>query len=135
MRIAVLNDIHGNLPALEAVLDEVRGAGVDRIVVGGDVFPGPMAHLVLRRLVTCGIPVDFIYGNGEIAILDHVAGRAPKVPESYRPSVRWNAEQLESSEVHAIAEWPMTRRVAVPPIGDILFATQRHAMRTRSLPS
>jgi predicted phosphodiesterase len=126
--VAVLNDIHGNLPALEAVLDEVRGAAVDRIVVGGDVFPGPMAHLVLRRLVTCGTPVDFIYGNGDVTILDHVAGRAPKLPESYRPSVRWNAEQLEPSEVRAIAGWPMTRRAAVPPIGDILFchATPRN---------
>jgi hypothetical protein len=37
-RIAVLNDIHGNLPALEAVLAEVCAAGVDRIVVGGESF-------------------------------------------------------------------------------------------------
>ena len=42
MRIAVLYDIHGNLPALEAVLRDVRAAGVDRLVVGGDVLPGPM---------------------------------------------------------------------------------------------
>ena len=42
MRVAALNDIHGNMPALEAVLEEVRQARVDRIVVGGDVVPGPM---------------------------------------------------------------------------------------------
>ena len=42
MPVAALYDIHGNLPALEAVLQEVRRAEVDRIVVGGDVFPGPM---------------------------------------------------------------------------------------------
>ena len=40
MRIAAIYDIHGNLPALEAVLEEIRRANVDRIVVGGDVFPG-----------------------------------------------------------------------------------------------
>jgi hypothetical protein len=34
-RVAALYDIHGNLPALEAVLEEVRGARVDRVVVGG----------------------------------------------------------------------------------------------------
>ena len=39
MRIAALYDIHGNLPALEAVLREVRQESVDRIVIGGDVFP------------------------------------------------------------------------------------------------
>jgi hypothetical protein len=41
MRVAALCDIHGNLPALEAVLEEVR-ARVEQVVVGGDVFPGPM---------------------------------------------------------------------------------------------
>jgi Icc-related predicted phosphoesterase len=42
MRVAALFDIHGNLPALEAVLAEVRAERVDHIVVGGDVLPGPM---------------------------------------------------------------------------------------------
>jgi Icc-related predicted phosphoesterase len=41
MRVAALYDIHGNLPALEAVLEDIRGADVDQIVVGGDVVPGP----------------------------------------------------------------------------------------------
>ncbi len=42
MRVAAIYDIHGNLPALEAVLQEVRRTGVDQVVVGGDVVPGPM---------------------------------------------------------------------------------------------
>ena len=42
MRVAALYDIHGNLPALEAVIAEVRAANVDLIVVGGDVLPGPL---------------------------------------------------------------------------------------------
>ena len=42
MRVAALYDVHGNLPALEAVLGEVEVEGVDRIVVGGDVASGPM---------------------------------------------------------------------------------------------
>src|SRR5688572_907821 len=42
MRVASLYDIRANLPALEAVLEEVRAAQVDHIVVGGDVIPGPM---------------------------------------------------------------------------------------------
>jgi hypothetical protein len=37
MRVAARYDIHGNLPALEAVLDEVRRASVDLLVVGGDL--------------------------------------------------------------------------------------------------
>jgi hypothetical protein len=42
MKVAALYDIHGNLPALEAVLADVRRAGVDRVVIGGDVVPGPI---------------------------------------------------------------------------------------------
>ena len=42
MRVAALYDIHGNLPALEAVLQDIRHANIDQIVVGGDVVPGPM---------------------------------------------------------------------------------------------
>lgn len=128
MRVAALYDIHGNLPALEAVLSEVRAAEVDRIVVGGDVFPGPMPHLVLRALAACGVPVDFIYGNGEVAILDELAGRIPRLPEAYRQSLRWNAEQLDSGERDFVSRWPMTLRIDVPSIGDVLFchATPRN---------
>jgi predicted phosphodiesterase len=122
VRVAVLNDIHGNLPALEAVLDELHGAGVDRVVVGGDVFPGPTPHLALRRLLDLGLPVAFIYGNGEVAMLEQLAGKTPRLlPESYRPLVRWNADQLDDRERRMIAGWPMTLRLNVPPIGDVLF--------------
>ena len=69
MRVAALYDIHGNLPALEAVLQDIRQANVDRIVVGGDVVPGPMPRETLRRLLDLDLPTHFIYGNGERAIL------------------------------------------------------------------
>ena len=41
MRVAALYDVHGNLPALEAALEDVYGADVEEIVVGGDVLWGP----------------------------------------------------------------------------------------------
>jgi predicted phosphodiesterase len=34
--LALLYDVHGNLPALEAALDDARGAGADRVLLGGD---------------------------------------------------------------------------------------------------
>lgn len=58
MKIAALYDIHGNLPALEAVLREVREAAVDRIVVGGDVFPGPMCGEALDCLLALRPPSE-----------------------------------------------------------------------------
>lgn len=69
MRVAALYDIHGNLPALEAVLEELRQANVDQIVVGGDVVPGPMPCETLCLLLDLDLPVYFLHGNGELAML------------------------------------------------------------------
>jgi len=46
-RVAALYDVHGNLPALEAVLADVDALVVDTIVVGGDVASGPMRRALL----------------------------------------------------------------------------------------
>src|SRR5215212_10983128 len=62
MRVAALYDIHGNLPALEAVLDEVDA---DLVVVGGDVVGGPMAAEVLDALLGTGIPTRWVMGNAD----------------------------------------------------------------------
>ena len=51
MRVAALHDVHGNLPALEAVLAEVASLEVDRIVCGGDVVAGPFPRECLDKLV------------------------------------------------------------------------------------
>jgi len=67
--VAALYDIHANLPALEAVLGEVRNAEVDRVLVGGDVVPGPMPRETLELLLGLDTPTHFICGNGELAVL------------------------------------------------------------------
>ena len=120
MRIAALYDIHGNLPALEAVLDELRQAHVDQIVVGGDVFPGPMPRETLVCLLNAGFHVQFIYGNGDIAVLDEICGRESRVPDQYRPLMRWNAQQLEEHS-DTISRWPKTLELEVPHMGRVLF--------------
>ncbi len=51
MRAAAIYDIHGDLPALEAVLQEIRHEGVDRVLVGGDIVPGPMPQETVSTLV------------------------------------------------------------------------------------
>jgi len=54
MWVAALSDIHGHLPALEAVLAEVDQAGVDRVVLTGDIAAGPMPVPTLQRLLSLG---------------------------------------------------------------------------------
>ncbi len=128
MRVAALYDIHGNLPALEAVLDDVRRADVDRVVVGGDVVPGPMAREALACLLDFDRPVQFIHGNCEVAILTQLAGADPGLPEPVRRSMQWTADTLSSEHRSALAAWPRTMRLDIPGIGEVLFChgTPRH---------
>src|SRR5258705_627133 len=96
MRVAAIYDIHGNLPALEAVLEEVRQEDVDHVVVGGDVVPGPMVRETLARLLALDVPVRFIQGNCEVAVLEAMAGRdQPAVPEQHRPKCSFATARRE----------------------------------------
>ena len=123
-RVAALYDIHGNLPALEAVLRDVRDAGVDRIVIGGDVLPGPMPRECLTHLLDLDLPIQFIQGNGDREVIAPTGA----VPEVYRESMRWNAAQLSPAEIQILASWPLTCRTTVDGLGDVLFchATPRN---------
>jgi len=64
---------------------------VDLVVVGGDVVPGPMPRETLTCLLDLNIPVQFIQGNGEAAVLAEMTGSESNVPEQFREAVRWNA--------------------------------------------
>ena len=129
MPVACLYDIHGNLPALEAVLDEVSRMGADHIVVGGDVLPGPMPRECLERLFSLDLPVEFIIGNGDRETLAaRRDGVSAAIPEYFRDALAWNAAQLTDADADAIAQWPLTRRLHVGGIGDVVFchATPRN---------
>jgi predicted phosphodiesterase len=133
MRVAALYDIHANLPAVEAVLNEVRQAHVDEIVVGGDVLPGPMPKETLKRLLELAGPVHFIQGNGELAVLAQMAAmRTGEVtywgttsgrplPEDLRLGYRWTAEQLQAEYESVLATWPKTVQLRIDGLGDVLF--------------
>lgn len=132
MRVAALYDIHGNLPALEAVLEEVRRAGADRIVVGGDVVPGPMPRESLERLLSLDLPVQFIHGNCELAVLAQLAADDPAavtywgtvsgrpLPDQYLAGMRWTAEQVREHGPR-FAKWPRTLRIEITGLGPVLF--------------
>jgi putative phosphoesterase len=132
MRVAALYDIHGNLPALEAVLADIHQFDVDQVVVGGDVVPGPMPRETLRLMLDLDRPVQFIHGNGELAVLAQMAATdeasvtywgttsgAP-LPPPIRESMRWTAQQLPDYEPE-LASWPKIFRLEIAGLGEVLF--------------
>jgi predicted phosphodiesterase len=70
MAVAALYDIHGNLPALQAVLAEVEREDVDTILIGGDVANGPLPLATIERLMTLGDRARFVRGNGDREIVE-----------------------------------------------------------------
>jgi predicted phosphodiesterase len=121
-RVAALYDIHGNLPALEAVLEELQQLSVDAIVVGGDVLPGPMPRECLELLRAYRIPTAFIHGNGESAAIESLrGGPLEKVPEAFRPAVEWSARQVPDEIATAMQAWPTTLQLEIDGVGDTLF--------------
>ena len=122
MVTAALFDIHANLPALEAVLPEVRAAGATLVVVGGDVLPGPMPTAALDLLRSLDLPVRYLRGNGERETLSAVDGlELTTVPPAYQPPVRWGAAQLRDHHVSALRTWPDTVEADVAGLGPVLF--------------
>ncbi|WP_240759917.1 metallophosphoesterase family protein, partial [Phytoactinopolyspora endophytica] len=65
MSVAVLSDIHGALPALEAVLAEPDVAAAECIVVTGDIAAGPLPVETLDLLVSLGNRVVWVRGNAD----------------------------------------------------------------------
>jgi predicted phosphodiesterase len=128
MRVAAIYDIHGNLPALEAVIAEIRRERVDQLLVGGDVVPGPMPRETLEYLLALNIPAQYIRGNGDREVVTAIhGGENSALPEPVREAIRWNAEQVRPYET-LLAGWPLTRTMSIGDVGEVLFchATPRN---------
>ncbi|MBA3271881.1 MAG: metallophosphoesterase, partial [Acidobacteria bacterium] len=128
-RVASIYDIHGNLPALNAVLAQIRRADVDLVVVGGDVLPGPMPRETLECLLQLDLPVQFIHGNGDRVVREQMEGiEDTTLPDKVREVVRWTAQQLDVGHQHVLSGWASTLRLEIAGLGDVLFchATPRN---------
>ena len=68
MRVAALADVHGNAPALEAVLDEVRRESIDLIVFCGDLTWGPLPNETLALVRALELPARFVRGNADRSV-------------------------------------------------------------------
>jgi putative phosphoesterase len=102
MRIAAISDIHGNLPALEAVLADIARRGADLVVQLGDALSGPLwpratAELLMSRALPC------VRGNHDRALAGDPAAMGPADAHALR--------ELDQAHLDWLRGWPMALRV------------------------
>jgi putative phosphoesterase len=124
-RVAALYDVHGNLPALEAVLADVDREGFDAVVLGGDLAGGPMPAETLERALALGDRARFVRGNGDrelVAAFDAPSGEPPERIED--PALRtaaWCAVRLEPRHRDAMAAFEERVVLPIDGLGEVLF--------------
>lgn len=110
MRVAALYDVHGNLPALDAVLAEIDAEGVDVVVSGGDLLGPAFPVDVFDRLAERS-DVRFVRGNVEREVL----------ARSDFHGAAEIATQLGTRRLEALADWPLSTEVAIDRLGPVFF--------------
>jgi putative phosphoesterase len=116
--VAVLSDIHGVLPVLDAVLAEPEVQSADLIVVTGDHASGPQPGEVLDRLVAEGDRVRLVRGNADRELVALCRGQAIEVPDDV---TAWAAGQLTRTQISLLAELPHPIIIEVDGFGPVVF--------------
>ena len=112
MRVAALYDVHGNLPALDAVLGELDA---DVVLVGGDFVAGPWPAETLERLRGLGGDVRFIRGNADREVVEPTAALAGN------DGLEFVRGQLSPEAIAFLGSLPLTETVEVDGLGRVLF--------------
>jgi putative phosphoesterase len=118
MRIAVLSDIHGVMPALEAVLAEPAVRSADRIVLTGDLAAGPQPVETLDALTALGERAVWVRGNADRELVELRRGGEPTIPDPVAP---WAAEQLRPDQEALLESLPLTVTLDLGRFGTTVF--------------
>ena len=125
-RVAAIYDVHGNLPALEAVLADLESVSPDLTVVGGDVVAGPMPAEVLDRLAALGNSTCFVRGNADReAVAAYDDGPCVQAIDSAEdPAERtavYAASKIDRAHRNLVASFAERLIVEVEGLGQVLF--------------
>jgi predicted phosphodiesterase len=124
MRYAIISDIHANLPALELVLNSIRGEHIQEIVCLGDLVglhtsPGECIDALRSASVRC------IAGNHD----DGVTGRLDRrhFPLESWDAIRWTRSKLNQSQMSFLKELP--HMIAIENLGLAMHGMFRNNRR------
>lgn len=110
MRYAIISDIHGNLPAFEAVLNDLNEQGIDRTICLGDIVGyGPWPSECVQWVAQLGIPS--VLGNHDLYSLKDP--QKERLSELAAASVGFTRERLSSEECEWLAALPV--KITEPP--------------------
>lgn len=115
--VAVLSDVHGVLPVLDAVLAETDVRAADLVVVTGDHAAGPQPVEVLDRLTSLGDRALLVRGNADRELVSWARDGAGEVPD---PVVPWAAAQLRPDQVELLAGLPHPVEIVVRGFGRVV---------------
>ncbi len=126
-RVAILADIHGHAPALDAVLAEPDVASADLIVINGDLADGPFPSETLDRLAALGSRALWLRGNGDRWLAEARAGRFRHPDPSTNAMIQWAAGRLSDAQAARLAGLPLSATLDVAGLGRtvVLHATAR----------
>ena len=110
MRIAALADVHGNAPALAAVLEEVVREAPDLVVFCGDLTWGSLPQETLALVRALEIPARFVRGNGDRSVGTFLEGRG-----------EWMAAQHTPEDLAFLAGFEPTVSVDADGLGPTCF--------------
>ena len=120
MGVAALYDIHGNIDALNAVLEEVEREGADQIVIGGDIGWGPFPAQVLNQIAQLGDRVHVIRGNADREVAEQPGEHDPESDWVVNVTL-WCSELLNAQQQRWLAKLPLSTTLEIDGLGDVLF--------------
>ena len=125
MRLAILADVHGNLPAFEAALDHVGRQRVDQIVLAGDIVNGAPDSLACWKIAS-ELDCPILWGNHERYLTHYGTSKADPIWETdlFLP-LHWTVRQVSQGDRERMEKLPLAVRIPQAPDLVICHASTR----------
>ncbi len=120
MRIVVFSDIHGNYQALEAILQDIKIYGYDKIVCLGDIATlGPQPLEVIDSLLD--LRCEFVLGNHDQALLEPEKAQQLQIAEPLISTIHWCLEKLDSNRLSLIKSFKKYLQLNISQHNNVIF--------------